>query len=291
MIKYKAPQMTFFQQMLSRLGMAVVLKMKPILDRNAGGLAKDMAKITPPLVGGRLGTGGTAQAYYAGDKSLQGDINRLFKPLTNVPFASLIKGREFRAAQQYNFQFRNQSLAKAYQQGRWKTLYHAFANSPTSAQFPPVRNIPVIDNANKFQHKAARVKGRIPKTVQPIYVVKKNSIDAYYKQLKKNIGTMVSGWAWVATKLKAMVKPNWTGRNPVGVISYKTTKNEQKITIENSLGNYDGWMNNNRGAVKAALNHWSKKCRDESEALIKKEMEKSRNRAAGMNPTGGGNTP
>lgn len=288
MIQYQAPQMTVFQQMLNKLGMAVIVKMKPILDRNAGKLAHDMAKITPPLVGGRLGSGGTAQAYYAGEKSLRGDIERLFRPLTDVPFASLIKGRNYRAAEQYNFKFENPRLADAYRQGRWQTLYHAFAKSQKSARFPAKSNIPIVDSANKFQHQAARVKGRIPKTAQTVYVVKPKSIDAYINQKKKYIGVMVSGWAWVATKLKAMVKPNWTGNKPVGRIDYKTTKTEQTIIITNTLGNYDGWMDKNAGVVKAAMNHWMKKCRDESEALLKQELEKARNRAAGMNPNGGG---
>lgn len=286
MIQYQAPRMTVFQQMLNRLGMAVIVKMKPILDRNAGGLARDMTKITPPLVGGRLGTGGTAAAYYAGDKSLRGDIKRVFKPLDSIPFASLIKGRQYRAAAQYQFQFDNPKLAKAYREGRWQSIYHAFAKSPNTAQFPPVMNTAVVDTANKFSHNAARVKGRVPKGVKPTFVVKKQSIDTYAKAMKKHIGMMVSGWAWCATRLKAMVQPNWTGRNPKGIIAYKTTKKEQSVTITNTLGNYDGWMDKNRGAVNAALNHWAKKCRDESEKLLKQELEKARNRAAGINPTG-----
>lgn len=286
MIQYQPPRMTVFQQMLNRLGMAVVVKMKPILDRNAGGLARDMAKVTPPLVGGRLGTGGTAAAYYAGEKSLRGDIKRVFKPLDSIPFASLIKGRQYRAAAQYQFQFDNPKLAKAYREGRWQSIYHAFSKSPNSAKFAPATNTPIVDTANKFIHNAARVKGRIPKNVKPTMVVKKQSIDAYTKAMKKHIGMMVSGWVWVANRLKAMVSTNWTGRNPKGGIVYKTTKNEQSVTISNPLGNYEGWMDKNRGAITAALNHWAKKCRDESEKLLKQELEKARNRASGMNPTG-----
>lgn len=284
MIQYQAPRMTVFQQMLNRLGMAVIVRMKKVLDKNAGGLARDLTKITPPLVGGKMGTGGTAQAYYAGVNSLREDINRAFKPLDTIPFASLIKARNYRAADQYNFKFDNPKLAKAYREGRWQSIYHAFNRSADSARFPPVTNPSIVETANKFAHKAARVNGKVPKSAIPTFVVKKNSIDAYAKGLSKRVGMMVSGWAWCAARLKSMVKPNWTGNDPKGNIVYKTTKREQSITISNPLGNYDGWMDKNRGYVQAALNHWAKRCRDDSEKLLREELEKARNRASGINP-------
>lgn len=275
-----------FQQMLIKLGLSVHKSMKPVLDRNAGGLARDLAKITPPLVGGKMGTGGTAQAYYAGEKSLRNDIYTAFKDIKSVPFASFIKGRQYRAAELYKFQFENPKLAKAYRAGKWNEIYTAFAKSPNASKFPAVRNLSIVEEPTQAVHNSLRDKrGKVKKGTQPVLVVRgQSSIDKYFNKTKRQIGVMVSGWVWVASRLKAMVPTNWTGRSPKGNIVYSSTKTEQKITISNPQGNFNGYFDANRSYVNLSLRHWMNKCKQESEAILKKEFEKARNKAAGINP-------
>lgn len=264
-----------FEAYLAKLKKAT----KPIIDKNAGKLAGDLAKITPPMVNGSYGAGATGQAYYAGERSLRSDINRAFKPLQSIPFASLIKGRRYSEAALYKFKFDNPRLAKAYAQGNWQTIYHAFSRSEKSKQFAPASRgaTSIVQAPTSGLHNRVRDKrtGRVPKNVTPVLVVGgQKAIDQYIRQKAKKIGTMVSGWVDIAKRLKSGIGVPWA-RQVAGKITYTNNNNEVGIAIENKMFGFNGYANRVKSIADLAIKRWSKQASTDIEAFAKKEASKS----------------
>ena len=257
----------------------VQVSLKPLLSKQAGMLASDLAKATPPLVKGRLGTGASGfAAFKTGERSLKNDVQKVFKPLSGVPFASLIKGRSWNAAKLYDFEFRNESLAKAYKSGKWDYLYSVFSRSSGSSGFQPLSNVVVVKKPTAMLHNSSRGNnGKVGRIANPIRVSGdgKTAIKSYADSLRKTIGTMVSGWVSIANKLGSPMQSSWTGRSPKGTVKFDKQQNSQGVTISNPLGNFNSFASRNSGAYQAYLNKRMKALQAETNALLKRVASKA----------------
>lgn len=222
-----------------------------ILRNESGNIAAQAALATPPL-------NGTSKKD--AEENIKSDINLIFRPLEDIPFAELVLAKQWPAVTAYNFEFKSDGLRKAYEDGNWEKIYDAFyknGQSTWSAYSGPDINL-VKTPSSKF-HKMGRDKdGRLNKRRFHVTGTRDDAqakIDEYVHFAASAIGQMAGGWVSCyvklegtgyslpldyATKGKGYVKTKWWGE-------------DKEVEIRNNLGNFGGFIDQRRAKFNAIV--------------------------------------
>lgn len=242
-----------------------------IMRHEAGNMSGEMAMATPPLNGGKRNA----------EKNISEDVNMIFKPLEDIPFAELVLAKEWPAVTAYNFKFESKALAKAYDAGNWDVITKAFQNGGMGGEFSPYNgpDINVISNPNTKFHKMGRGQnGKLNKKRFHVTGSKDSAqgkIDDYAAAAAAAIGSMAGGW------VKCYLQLNGTGYSlPIDYAKkgkgYTRTKwwgENKEITIQNDLGNFGGFIDQRsskfKGIVDSAMERVQKRHVQNSNKLLK----------------------
>lgn len=216
-----------------------------IMRNEAGNVSAKAALATPPLNGSS-----TKSAVEA----IERDVNYIFKPLENIPFAELVLASQWPAVTAYDFKFKSKRLQKAYEQGNWDVVRKAFAKGGmgdwSPYEGPDVR--PIGTPNTKF-HKMGRGKdGRLNGRQFHVTGSKdaaQNRIDKYAAEAANAIGQMAGGW------VACYVKLNGTGfslpldyaKKGKGYVKTKWWGEQKEVEIRNELGNFGGFIDQRSG--------------------------------------------
>lgn len=202
---------------IRRLDKRMATKTYPQLFRQQGKLfVQDLQLATPPFDKSTINGPLNAQRKI-GEKAVERDVKRLFRPLPKADTITQGDKREARTMRTY------------VRLSKWKEL-------STILNRLGVRNSQVIPEATEAIHNKHRnEKGRIPKKINPIIVVKSRSISVLVRTLKGHVGKLKAGWNKAALHFRASV-PNWILKHstPGGVFDLSKDKDNPSITVSNA---------------------------------------------------------
>lgn len=242
-----------------------------IMRHEAGNMAGEMALATPPLNG----------SANEAKKNIAEDINMIFRPLEEIPFAELVLAKQWPAVTAYNFKFESESLRKAYDDGNWEIITKAFENGGMGGEFSAYSgpDIDVISSPNTKFHKMGRDKdGRLNRRRFHVAGAKdtaQRKIDDYAIVAAQAIGQMAGGW------VKCYMQLNGTGyalptdyaKKGKGYTKTKWWGEDKEVVIQNDLGNFGGYITQRSAKfaqiVDSAAARVQKRHVENSEKLLK----------------------
>lgn len=233
---------------LDRIERQIMAGINPITIQHSSAMCYDLIRNTYPLLGNKLGTGGSTLAGVAGEVAFKAEVHKIFKPIDQIPFAALVARQDWVGIQEMDWKPQVPAILKMIETHNQVGLLRVFGNN-TSSQ------VQVIDTANFSDHQLARDgRGRAKGS---FYVRQKQSINEYAEQFKKRVGIMASGW-WVAaqrlgkpadggTSVASFVMKNYgTGKATISSSNGRT-----QIHIENRLGDFGGMVSRIGGIANA----------------------------------------
>lgn len=233
---------------LTRIEQQIKQGMNTITVQHSSALCYDLVRNTYPLVGGRLGSGATPSAGLTGEANFKAEVHKIFKPIDQIPFASLVARQDWAGIQEMDWKPQVPAILKLIETHNQIGLLRIFGNRTSAV-------VPIVDTANQGDHRLARdSKGRANKVV---YVRQKQSIETYAEAFKRRVGMMASGW-WVAgqrlgkpadgsSAVASFVQKNYgTGKATVTSSNGRT-----QVHIENRLGDFGGMVSRIGGIADA----------------------------------------
>lgn len=228
-----------------------------------------LARLYPPISGG----------IKKAEKTLEIDINEIFKPLEDIPFPSLVLAKQWTAVKHYNYEFTSKKLKKAMDEGKMNVLYNAFAYSSKKSEYKPFEGeINLLSEPNRAAHSLARDSdGRPNGKVYHIMGKRKQAeaaILAYSQMMKKNVGKMVGGWIVCYKRLggKGLSFPSRIAKNGIGTAKYMKGKDMIEVSCQNKYGNFNKFMEQRKGMFMSIMDEEAKK-------VIKSHVDFTRNEA------------
>lgn len=233
---------------LNRIEQQIKAGINPITVSQSSALCYDLIRNTYPLVGNRIGSGGSSAAGVTGERNFKSEVNKVFQPIDRIPFAALVARQDWVGIQEMDWKPRVPAILKMIEDNNQIGLLRVFGDK-TSAE------VEIINSANFSDHQRARdQRGRAKKT---FYVRDKQSIDTYAEQFKRRVGIMASGWWACAQRLgrpadgtasvASFVQKNYgTGKATVTSSNGKT-----QVHIENRLGDFAGMVSRVGGIADA----------------------------------------
>lgn len=240
---------------LNRIEQQIRNGMNGITVAHSSALCYDLIRNTYPLIGGRLGSGGSSGAQMAGERNFKAEVSKVFQPIDRIPFASLVARQDWVGIQEMDWKPRLPSIIKMIEDRNDIGLLRVFGTN-TSA------SVQIINDANPDDHRRARGKnGRAKGTV---YVRNKQSVQTYAEMFKRRVGIMASGW-WVcatrlgkpadgSTSVASFVMKNYgTGKATVSNSNGRT-----QVHIENRLGDFNGMVSRIGGIANVVRSRTTK---------------------------------
>ena len=235
------------------------------LRREAAQIAGKFAQNTPPL----------NTSLSNAEAKVEADINKIFKPLQDIPFGELVMARNFSAALAYNFNFESASLREAMNDQNWSLVFGAFERSGWAAK--PMA-VSIVSKPSKSLHRQGRGANGVVKKTFHISGPKddaKRQIDEYVAQAKKAIGKMAGGWVrcYVGLKGNGMSFPS--NYSMTGDGSFKIVRGrEPAVMIKNKYANFNGYMSKSSSKFNKIIEHGQRKVLTNVTKDLMKEFKK-----------------
>jgi hypothetical protein len=240
---------------LDRIEKQIKAGMNSITVAHSSALCYDLIRNTYPLIGGRLGSGGTGGAQMVGEKNFKSEVEKIFQPIDRIPFGELVKRQDWVGIQEMDWKPQVPAILKMIEQRNDIGLLRVFGNSTSS-------EVQIINDANPDDHRRAR--GQNGRARGTVYVRNKQSIQTYAEMFKRRVGIMASGWWVCATRLgrpadgsasvASFVMKNYgTGRATVSNSNGKTS-----VSIENRMGDFNGMVTRIGGIANAVRSRTTK---------------------------------
>lgn len=237
---------------LRRLRIDIDKVVEPVVKRHTSALCYDLIRNSEPM--GAMGQGGTAAARQLGEERLRKEIYRFFRPTSDLKFGQLLMAGQWDALVDYDWEPQSPSVREMKAKGDYKSMWEIFNRNGWKRE--PVE---VVDEPSVVLHNSARNdKGSI-KGNRKVYVKRQEAIYDYFLKLRRDVGNMASGWWSIAQRLGKPAdgyfntahhirKNLGTGTIRREVIPFQGAS----YTIENSLGNYGGFLTES-GGLRSAL--------------------------------------
>lgn len=259
MAKFEIPasEIAELNRELSRRAGVIGKGIKEVIQAEAKPMLHDLVRLTTQST--HASVEGRSIAPKAdqkrGEKAVEGDINKLFKPLKSIEAIYNPRSRRFADVVQTMLEEKDYDGIADLLESTGILDYHA----------------KIILDADPAIHRRWRVKstGKVSKQIKnPWLVVNERSIDGLKKGLKKGVGYAKSGWGKSLGAL-GMSIPAWINKGGPGDYSPKSEADKHSITMSNRVG----YMQKNAARiVSRAIQLRTESLRKRTEHLLSKAV-------------------
>lgn len=222
---------------------------EPIVRAHTSALCYDLIKASEPIGNGG---GGTADARKVGEDRLRKEIYRFFRPTSDLKFGQLLMAEQWDAVAQYDWTPTTPSLREAKARGDYKTMWEVFNRNGWKRE-----ELEIVQEPTAILHRSGRNSTGSIKGNRKVYVKDQESIQTYYNRMKRDVGTMASGWWAIAQKLGKPSDGYFNTahhiRKNIGTGTVKKVHKPMEGTsyeITNSIGNHNNMLVGSGGLSK-----------------------------------------
>ena len=266
--------------------------MSELLQHRLSWSVKEIISRTPPYADHDKFSGGLDAGKKAGMENILNDVHKIFKPITQLPFSTVLETKNWEAISAYNFKFKNLELKKALDAGKIDIVALAFKRKAMLTGLAPTL-YPTGTQWTSFPkrdfHQGNRGSdGRVPNGTNVAYVPNRLVVNQYAAMVAQSIGKMVGGW-YVALKTlgksyPAILRTGYTATNPypsegVGRAFGGVSGQRAQWTAENEYGDTHGILSSNLDLgklMKTQLNILQSEVGAETQRQLRLLMNQSR---------------